>query len=218
VSDTVLDNRVRSSFGPVEKRLDMPRVHVTVEDHIARLHGDLPSARRAQSVERAVLHTAGLRGVESYLHVAPIPAGACPSAGRAHPAASHAHKRLIEAAYNAGAPAETAPRVVRAALAFLADRVPAEEFDQLASHLPGDVRALCVAPGRRGARPKRVRKVHELVAGLATATDRLPPDQAEHAIESVLGTLRDLVPEEDLDIAAVLPQELRDFWLGAMSD
>jgi hypothetical protein len=31
----------------------------------------------------------------------------------------------------------------------------------------------------------------------------------------VLGALRDLVPEEDFDIAAVLPVELRDFWLGA---
>jgi uncharacterized protein (DUF2267 family) len=33
----------------------------------------------------------------------------------------------------------------------------------------------------------------------------------------VLGALRDLVPEEDFDIAAVLPVELRDFWLGAIS-
>jgi uncharacterized protein (DUF2267 family) len=215
VSDMVLANRVRSSLGPLEKRLDMPRVRVSVEGHIAELHGDVPSRRSAKLVERAVLRTAGVRGVESYLQVAPISAGERPSGGGVHPGASPAYKRLVDAAFNAGAPAEVAPRVVRAVLGFLADRIPAREFDQLVSHLPVDVRAQCVAPARRGAHPRRVRKVEELVAGLATATEPLPPDQAEHVIESVLGALRDLVPEEDRDIAAVLPEELQDFWLSA---
>ncbi|HET6954218.1 MAG TPA: DUF2267 domain-containing protein [Acidimicrobiales bacterium] len=217
VSDTALADRVRSSLGPLEKRLDMPRVHVDVEGHVVRLHGEVPSRQSGRLVEQAVQRIAGVRGVESYLQVAPITAGERPSGGRIHPGASQAYKRLVEAAFNAGAPAEVAPRVVRAVLAFLADRVPASEFDQLASHLPADVRAVCVAPARRGAHPRRVRKVQDLVAGLATATEPLPPDQAEHVIESVLGALRDLVPEEDLDIAAVLPDELRDFWLSAMS-
>jgi uncharacterized protein (DUF2267 family) len=75
-----------------------------------------------------------------------------------------------------------------------------------------------VCPTRtRDVHAKRVGTVHELVASLATATDGLPPDHAEHVIASVLGALRDLVPEEDLDIAAALPEELRDFWLGSMS-
>src|ERR1700687_6230895 len=40
VSDDVLADRIRSTLGPLEKRLDVPRVHVMVEDHVAVLHGE----------------------------------------------------------------------------------------------------------------------------------------------------------------------------------
>ncbi|HEY8524083.1 MAG TPA: DUF2267 domain-containing protein [Acidimicrobiales bacterium] len=221
VPGTVLADRIRSSLGPLEKRLDIPRIHVTVEataeGPVALLHGTVPSARDARRVERAVHRVSGVRGVESYLHVTPIPAEARPSGGGARPAPSPAYERLVEAAYGAGAPADVAPRAVRAVLGFLADRVPGDELDQLASHLPADVRALCTPPARRGAHAGRVRTVRQLVADLAPATDPLPPEQAEHVIESILGALRELVPEEAFDVAAVLPAELRDFWLAAMA-
>jgi len=38
----------------------------------------------------------------------------------------------------------------------------------------------------------------------------------ETIIESVLGAVRDLVPEEAADVAAVLPGELRDLWKTAI--
>jgi len=42
VSDDVLVDRIRSGLGPVEKRLDVPRVHIMVDDHVAIVHGDVP--------------------------------------------------------------------------------------------------------------------------------------------------------------------------------
>ena len=41
VSDDILVQRVRSALGPIEKELDLPRVHVMVEDGLAILHGEV---------------------------------------------------------------------------------------------------------------------------------------------------------------------------------
>jgi uncharacterized protein (DUF2267 family) len=210
----VLADRVRSTLGPLEKRLDIPRVHVTAEDHVVLLHGEVPTQEDAALVEAAVAEISGVLGTESYLHVGPLRATERPSGGAARHHPSAAKVRLIESAGNAGAPDDRALAIVRAVLAFLADRVPRDELDQFLSHLPGDVTTLCVAPHRVG--HSRERTVAELVAGLSPATDPLPPPQAEHVIEAVFGALRELVPEEDHDIAAVLPEELRDFWLASM--
>lgn len=217
VGNTVLADRIRSSLGPLEKRLDVPRLHIDVEDHIAFLHGDVPSHDDAARIERALADISGVVGVESYLHVGPIPDDQrARTADVRQPATSEAKKRLIESAFQAGAPVDVAAPVVRAVLAFLAERVPADELDQFANHLPHDVRSMCTAPSRTGARSKTVRSVPQLVASLAPTTAPLSPEAAEHVVEAVFGTLRDLVPEEDHDIAAVLPEELREFWLASM--
>src|SRR5262245_2365592 len=52
VADDVLADRVRSRLGPLEKRLDVPRIHVTVQDHVAVLHGEVPDERDAEAIER----------------------------------------------------------------------------------------------------------------------------------------------------------------------
>lgn len=39
--------------------------------------------------------------------------------------------------------------------------------------------------------------------------------RAEAVTASVLGCLRELVPEEVADVAAGLPLEIRDLWVGA---
>src|SRR5260370_21397609 len=44
VSDGVLADRIRSTLGPIEHRLDVPRVHVLVADHVALLHADVETA------------------------------------------------------------------------------------------------------------------------------------------------------------------------------
>lgn len=209
VADAVLEERVRSSLLALERRLDIRRIHVEVEDHVVILHGEVPSRRSGRCVERAAQRVSGVAGLESYLHVGPIYDGAQPSAGMRYPEASDAKKRLLQAAYDAGAPVETTQRVVRAVLGFLADRIPPDEFDQFAAHLPRDVRAQCYRPTRNGAHRKPVHTVDELVSSVAAATGPLPAGRAEHVIAAVLGTLRDLVPEEDRDIAATLPDDLR---------
>ena len=74
-----------------------------------------------------------------------------------------------------------------------------------------DVRELFTPP-RRARRSARPRTVHELVAQITAATSELPHDRAQQVTSAVLQTLRSLVPEEQIDVAAVLPPELRDLW------
>jgi uncharacterized protein (DUF2267 family) len=214
VAHDVLADRIRSTLGPLEKRLDVPKVHVSVADHVASLHGHVPTHDDAARLERAVAGISGVSGVESYLTVEAVPDAQLPSGGGRHPGPSAARKRLADAAYAAGAPDEITLQVVSAVLGFLAQHVPADELDQFAAHLPDDVRTLCRAPRRTGRH--RVRTVAQLVAELAPATAPLSPDAARHVIEAVFGTLRDLVPEEDHDVAATLPDELREYWLASM--
>ena len=84
VDDRVLADRIRSALGPLEHDLDVPRVHVMVDDHVALLHGDVPNDAAAIRIERAVLHVSGVRGIESHLHSGLVPGDTRPSEGRAH--------------------------------------------------------------------------------------------------------------------------------------
>lgn len=147
VPDDVLADRIRSTLGGVEKRLDAPHVHVMVEDHVALLHGDVPTGADKTSIEWTVLDTPGVRGIESYLH--------------------------------------------------------------------SDVRELASEPRREGDAVTRLRTVAELVAAVA-ARDGMSPERAQAITESVLAHLRRLVPEEVEDVAAVLPEELRQLWTTAV--
>ena len=79
VSDDILADRIRSSIGPVEKALDLPHVHVIVEDHVAILHGDVPDPSDAHAIEHAIMGVSGVRGVESHLHTALIEGDTRPS-------------------------------------------------------------------------------------------------------------------------------------------
>jgi hypothetical protein len=116
VGDEVLADRIRSTLGPLEKRLDLPRVHVMVDDHVAVLHGDVAEPHDAATIERAVSDIAGVRGVESYLHIGLSTGNTRPSEGRAHARElpSPALRELVDAAVAAGAPQDDARRSVRA--------------------------------------------------------------------------------------------------------
>ncbi len=81
VPDPVLADRVRSVLGPVEKRLDVPHVHVMVEQHVALLHGDVGSVVDAEELEAAAAAVPGVRDVESHLHIGLIKGDTRPSAG-----------------------------------------------------------------------------------------------------------------------------------------
>lgn len=67
VDDATLADRIRSSIGPLEKRLNVPRVHVMVEHGVAILHGEVPSIDAAAQIEHAVDQVAGVRRVQSHL-------------------------------------------------------------------------------------------------------------------------------------------------------
>lgn len=214
VSDDVLADRIRSSLGPLEAKLDLPRIHVMVQDHTARLHGEVASAEEQEQLERAVAGVSGVVGVESFLHVGLTSGDTRPSEGALHPGPSDALRRLLAAATGAGVDDAHIRAVVRAVLATFTTRLPAGERDDLAAHLPDDVRALTTPPRRIGVPTTRIRTVPELVARVI-ASDGVAPEQAEKVVGSVLGALRELVPEEAKDIAAALPAELRRFWEAA---
>lgn len=82
VPDDVLADRIRSMLGPIEKRLDLPRIHVMVEKHVALLHGDVTTEAEAGELVAVVERVPGVTGVESHLHVGLLPGDTRPSEGR----------------------------------------------------------------------------------------------------------------------------------------
>jgi uncharacterized protein (DUF2267 family) len=215
VSDDVLADRVRSVLGPLEKELDVPRVHVMVEDHVVLLHGDVPALTDADRIAHAALDVSGVVGAESYLHVGLLASDTRPSSGRFRAGPSPALKKLLAAARAAGADDANDMLAVRAVLGAFSDRLPPHEREHLLGHLPDDARLLAGPPRRKGEAPARLRTVNELLA-VAGARGHIDPAHVEAVARSVLGAMRQLVPEEDRDVAAVLPAELEKLWDGAV--
>lgn len=212
VPDDVLADRVRSTLGPLEKERDLPRVHVMVEDRMVVLHGEVPSGDDLFAVENQVLGVSGVRGVESYLHVGLTRGTTRPSTGRAVQAEqpSDAWRALVQAARDGGAAESEAVAAARAVLSTFTDRIPEGEREQLLDHLPRDARGLAGPPRRHG-ELSRLRSMPELVV-IVGARGAIDAARADAITRAVLRCLRDLVPEEAADVAAVLPNELRAVW------
>lgn len=211
VHDDVLADRIRSSLGGLERRLDVPRVHVMVADHVALLHGAVGTLQEADEIERAVASMSGVAGVESYLHIGLGGGDSRPSAGRAGHLPSKARAHLIDAATTAGVDAADATQVVRAILASFAERLPSGEREQVAAHLTADVRELFTPP-RRSARGAPSRTLSGFLSRVGSAAPELAHYDSMRVTAAVLQALRSLVPEEQDDVTAVLPTELRDLW------
>ena len=81
VEDRVLADRVRSVLGPLEHRLDIPRVHVMAEGHNVLLHGDVASEEQVETLVEVVGQIPGVQGVKSHLHVGLFPGDTRPSEG-----------------------------------------------------------------------------------------------------------------------------------------
>jgi uncharacterized protein (DUF2267 family) len=211
VADDVLADRIRSTLGPLEHCLDIPRIHVMVEHHVALLHGVVGTDADAGQLERAVEAVPGVRGVESYLHVGLLRGDTRPS--QAPGAVSAARKRLLAAATQAGVAERHAPMIVRAVLSRFCERLPTGQRAHVFAHLPTDVRSMLMAPRQIG-HARRVRSLDDLVFLILLSTDTAALDaaKAEAVVLFVLGELRRLVPEEAVDISAVLPADLRATW------
>lgn len=215
VPDDVVADRVRSILGPIEKRLDLPRVHVMVDNRIVMLHGEVGSADDARQLEQAALRVPGADSIESHLHVGLSKGTSRPSSGRfetaLHP--SPALEHLLGAARNAGVSTHDAPRMTRAVLTAFTECIPSDEREHLLTHLPPDARSLAQPARRRGAAARPVRSVAELISmiGAEAGVDERSADALARA---VLAQLRALVPEEADDVAAVLPAELKDLWIS----
>lgn len=211
VDDDVLADRVRTALGPVLKQHDLPRVNVMVERHVVLLHGEVGEAAEAEAVMAAARAVPGVRDVRSHLHVGLHPGTTRPSEGRQAQVRSQALIHLEAAAEDVDlAPALVAPTTM-AILAALLDRLPEGERQHVRVHLPADVlEGVDRAPVR-----KRAAEVRTLAEYLDTVTGAVPglgTKPAEEAAVAVLGALRSQVPEEERDVAAVLPHELRDLW------
>jgi uncharacterized protein (DUF2267 family) len=211
VAGNTLADRIRSTLGPLEKRLDVPHIHVMAEDHVALLHGEVTTDDGAHELEAAVAAISGVRGVESYLHVGLGPGDTRPSAGRVVEQPSEARRRLVAATVAAGVAPAVAPSVLRAVLATLAVRLPDGERQQVAAHLPADVR-LMFTPPRRLRHVAPARTALELVGRITAANQAPPGGQELEVTKAVVQELRALVPDEAADVAAALPGELRRMW------
>jgi len=213
VGDNVLADRVRSMLGPLEHRLDIPHVHVLVEGHEVLLHGDVTSDAQAEAIINAARNVSGVQGVKSHLHVGLFPGDTRPSQGSEHPAPSAALANVLAAAHSAGASEGTERTCVRSVLSTFAALLPEGERRHVLTHLPTDLRVLAEPLRPRWTGNRHPRRLDDFIL---TALPNVEPLRREAIVDSVIGSLRGLVPEETLDVAAVLPEGLRQLWKSAI--
>ena len=81
VTDDMLADRIRSELGGLEKKLDLPHIHVMVENHVALLHGEVSTGSDIEEIEKAVASVSGVKGLKSHLRVGLIGGDTRPSEG-----------------------------------------------------------------------------------------------------------------------------------------
>jgi uncharacterized protein (DUF2267 family) len=210
VPPQVLADRVRSSLGPLERRLDLPHVHILVEGRTVLLHGDVASPADARAIEAHVAGVAGVRQVESHLHVGLLPSDARPSAGRAVHPLSPARRTLEKSAVAGGCDPGHTTDAVSAVLTVFLHRLPPVERHHVESHLPADVRRLVRPQPYVAGKPPRT--AEDLTWRVVLQSDHIPPKAGGAIMRNVLRTLRRIVPEEVAGVADVLPDALREAW------
>jgi len=210
----VLADRVRSTLGPLEHRLDVPRVHVMADGHDVLLHGDVVSDEQAQTLIDAVRGIPGVQRVESHLHIGLFPGDTRPSKGSEHPAPSAALGSVLAAAHAGGAKEGAERACARSVLSTFSAVLPEGERRHVLTHLPTDLRILAEPLHPRWAGHRRMRKFGEFTVA---ALPNVDPGEREAIVESVLGAVHELVPEEIVDVAAVLPEDLRRLWKAPIS-
>jgi uncharacterized protein (DUF2267 family) len=209
----VLADRVRSVLGPLEHQLDIPRLHVIAVGHDVLLHGDVATEEQVEEVLNAVQRIPGVASIDSHLQVGFFRGETRPSTGHVHHPPSRALASVLAAAHGGGAPVETERATVGAVLRTFLGLLPSGERRHVLTHLPADLRSLAVRSKTTRLRRPRPRHLEQF---LATALPATAPEQRQAIVESIIGAVRELVPEEAVDVAAVLPQELRHLWKTAV--
>lgn len=87
-SDRVVADRIRSTLGPLEQELDVPRINVLVENGVALLHGDVGTDENVRRIVEAVSEVAGVRDVHSNLRATFSSNDTRPSEGQPHDSGS----------------------------------------------------------------------------------------------------------------------------------
>ncbi len=202
VDDSVLADRVRSTLDPVERWLDLPRLHVSVDRYVVRLHGEVDSELVAALLAEVVRAIPGVAGVDSHLHIGLLPSDTRPHQGRAYQRRpSPALRRLLAATGPATGNGNLVGGLARArltahaAVACFAACLPAATRRRLLAGLPGDVRRLAVLP--QGHRPPPLVLASADLPGLTAAVaawSRLDEAAAEQALVAVLAALREQLP------------------------
>lgn len=213
VDDHVLADRVRSVLGPLEHRLDLPHVHVQSHAHEVLLHGEVASEEQARELVEATKKVPGVLEVHSHLHVGLFAGDSRPSEGARHPAPSEGLVRVISAVRGAGVAEGSERAAARSVLSTFVSLLPKGERGHFLGHLPKDLRQLAAPPRPRWVGRPRIRRLEEFSSIALASYD---PSMRDAIVESVLGAVRALVPEEASDVAAVLPSQLRDLWRTAV--
>jgi CBS domain-containing membrane protein len=211
--DGILADRVRSTIGPLLKRLDQPRVHIMATQGAVTLHGDVSDVQAKSVIESSVRRVPGVTGVTSHLQVGLQPGESTPSAGhRAErsPLLRALERVVRESGYLSSAEARY---ILRGLLSVFTARLPEPQRHRFLQHLPGDVRRLATSAHWLTSDIRTVTTEHDLAqtAAVAMLTDRMHADQL---LRRVLPVLREHAPTDADTIAAALPSELRSVWSG----
>jgi uncharacterized protein (DUF2267 family) len=207
--DDVLADRVRSTLGPIEKRLDVPRVHVMVTNHVVTLHGEVGTVAEALSLTWAAGAVPGVMAVRCQLHVGLLPGQGRPSQGRLRRRAPSEPLGVLLDAARASVGAEQAPTAVRAVVEAFAACLPACERGRLYAGLPGDLRRLAI-PRHRCRWTDRPADLVSCVAEVSGLGDLI---RAERLTVAVLGAMSDILqPADAARVGEALPPALRPLW------
>ncbi len=209
VCDGVLADRVSSTLGPLEHHLDIPRVRVRAEGHEVHLYGRVTSQAQADMIVSAVREISGVHGVVSDLHIGLLPGDTRPSQGTANPPPSVALTTMLSAARDGGAREGAERACVRSVLSTFMALLPEGERRHVLTHLPND---LCMVAEPLRPRWAGIAHPRRLDKFVIAALPNVDPQCRESVVISVIGALRNLVPEESVDVAAVLPKGLRALW------